>query len=148
MHSGNEPKDTIQKNQLLECQFGSVSYQEHEIIHFADGIYGFEQYKQFLLWENSKYVPFQWLICLENPKLVFPVVDPILFYPDYLPNIDHKGGVPVLLAVVTIGETTENVTANLRAPIIIDVKNRIGRQAILTDTKYPLRYRIIKNNNG
>ena len=92
------------------------------------------------------------LICdlrsLDDPQVSFVVVPPGEFFDDYTPEIDDET-VSVLdvesaddllvLALVTLGETAETATANLRAPLLVNHRNRRAAQAILDDPELPMK---------
>lgn len=143
MHPEDQTISAVGCSRILECQFGQIAYADEDTLTFSEGLFGFSQYHRFLLWDDSQYVPFRWLISLDNPHLVFPVIDPRIACPDYDPKINSGEKWDSLLAVVTIGDSKESVTMNLRAPILVDDTSRSGKQVILTDTEYPLRYHVI-----
>jgi flagellar assembly factor FliW len=129
--------------QVLVCDFGNIPFDEKETISFPEGLYGFEGYSRYILWKNESTLPFRWLICVENPRLMFPVVDPKMVNPEYSPRIGSEDPAGDLFAIVTIGDSVESVTVNLQAPVVIDGQARLGKQVILTDANYPIRYRVI-----
>lgn len=140
-----EPVDVVNEKLLIECPFGQIEYTEEDVLSFPDGLYGYDQHREFLVWNEKKFIPFQWLISLENPELMFPVVDPKLICPDYDPNHRHTFEWDTMLVVVTMGDSVESVTANLRAPILLSTGKNVAKQVILTDTNYPLQYRVMKS---
>jgi len=46
----------------------------------------------------------------------------------------------ILLAIVTIHQDPFSVSVNLRAPIVINTKRKIGKQIVLEDPLYPIQY--------
>jgi len=136
-NSKNESAD----KKILETRLGNVEYTDNDIVRFPEGLYGYEEYKRYIIFQHEDYVPFSWLLSIDPPGLMFPIVDPKLIVPDYNPKINGGQSIgDVMLVIVTIGSENGNVTANLRAPVLIDSKIREGRQVILTDSSYPLRY--------
>ena len=134
--------------ELTSQRFGTLEFEEEELLHFP-GLPGFPEAKRFLVREHDRETPLAWLICADAPELAFVVVDPWLFAPDYRPvfeSHDWEGlGVSQqdALQVLVIAQPDEHgVTLNLAAPLLIGVEKRLGRQAILTDTRYPTRHRV------
>jgi flagellar assembly factor FliW len=121
----------------FECRLGRIEYGSDRILIFAEGIYGFEKEFRYVLWDDDRFSPFRWLISETNPEIMFPVLDPRLVVPEYAPPEDPN--TDSILAIVTLGGS-EPVTLNLRAPILFSSKSRKGKQAILADSDYPLRY--------
>jgi flagellar assembly factor FliW len=107
------------------------------VLSFAEGIYGFEKESRYVLWDDDRFMPFRWLISENNPDIMFPVLDPRLVVPEFTPPWDDPN-LDMMLAIVTLGGS--DVTMNLRAPILFSSKTRMGKQAILADGDYPLRY--------
>lgn len=140
--------DGTGRHRMIESQFGEITYDHTDVIRFPDGLFGYDQYKRYLVWEDEQYRPFRWLICLENPTLIFPVVDPMLICPDYRTHLNDVNGATTVLAIVTIGESIDRVTANLRAPVVIEEESRTGKQLILMNTNLSLRYRIVSQPSG
>ena len=63
---------------------GEVKYEASDIIQFEDGIYGFEDKKQFILVGISDTeLPFQWLQSLDDEQLSFIVTTPFAFHSEY-----------------------------------------------------------------
>jgi flagellar assembly factor FliW len=117
--------------------------------HFAAGLYGFAEARDFAL------VPvgpegLWWLQSCEAPGLVLLVADPFRFFPDYAPDVPdaevaqlggevpgRRGRAPAvgdvaLFAVVTLpGAGAATASANLRAPLVVDTRARRGRQVVL-----------------
>ena len=51
---------------------------------------------------------------------------------------------PALLAIVTLASGHSGIEKflNLRAPLFIDARRKLGAQVVLADANYPLRYRL------
>lgn len=127
------------------------------VIHFPEGIYGFEDVKDFvLLQEDEKKVI--WSLQAANDACTrLIVIDPFLAAPKYRPKLsadDLKAlGNPnaddlCWLAVAVIRKKLEDSVVNLKSPIVANVKSHMGRQVILEDGDYPLRYRLFAKNGG
>ena len=147
MTQSEEPYSKKGNKQVVECPLGNIEYDEEGALFFPEGLYGYDQYNRFLIWSQEKFFPFEWLVCLEEPTLIFPVIDPMVVISDYNPRgIDGESS-NTIRVIVTMGSSVETVTANLRAPIIISREKNQAKQVILTDSLYPLRYPVIKQPN-
>ncbi len=134
---------------------GTVQVEEKQIINFVNGLYGFEEYHRFAIIE-AEYQPFYWLQSLDESNLAFIIVDPFLIVNDYELDIDDDAlseiGIDspedvVLFAIITIPADGSAVTANLQGPIVINRKNNIALQVILSDSKWTTKHNIIKGLN-
>lgn len=131
--------------------------EEKIIIHFPEGIYGFEEVKDFILLQEDD-ARFLWsLQAADSPYPSLIVVDPSLIMPGYAPKLQARErrllGNPAeedlcWLAVAVIRKKLEDSVVSLKSPLVINVKNRVGLQVILEDGDYPLRYRLFAETRG
>lgn len=140
--------------QLNTKHFGLINIDENGILDFPEGIPGFESTKRFvLLGKDEKESPFQWLQGVDNSDLALVVIDPKLFKPDYLVDVDDdqveilniKDANSVLvLSIVVVPEDISKMTANLKAPILINTENRKGKQVVVDKGDYQIRHYIME----
>jgi flagellar assembly factor FliW len=122
---------------------GEVEYTEDDIIEFVDPMYGFDDKKNFLLIANIEPdLPFHWLQSLDDKTLTFVVTDPFLFVEKYDFELDdftvEQLGINsiedlMVYTTVIIPEEVENITINLKSPIILNTKKRTAKQVILNE---------------
>lgn len=116
-----------------------------DLVSDLPGFPGLRRFVLVQLDENGMLFDFR---SLEDPEVRFVVVPSIVFFPDYAPEIDeasvaqleiHSPEDAWLLLIVTVAESREDSTANLRAPLIINVATRAAGQIVLADEHQPLR---------
>lgn len=139
---------------ILTEKFGEISIDENLIFDFLEPIIGYDSLKKYVLVEHSENSAFKWLQSVEEPSLAFPVTSPAFFDIDYqfeIPTekaekIDlHSVESLISLNIVTIpSQNPKKATINLLAPIIINAANRQGMQIILSNSNYPVRYPLFK----
>lgn len=132
----------------------NIVYAKDDIISFPKGIPGFNNSTEFVIIQTPEFAPFEWLVCTDKEtKLRFAIINPMLFRPDYSPNIEkeqiedleiEKPEDVLLYAIVTIKKNPAESTANLVGPVIINKTKRIGKQIIIDDTKYTTKENIIR----
>lgn len=134
--------------------FGEVDITEDKIITFEEGLLGFEEYKDFTLLynnEDGKKCNVSWLQSMDEEKLAFPVIMPFLVKEDYKPIINEgilqnlgelNDDNLVVLLTISVPKDITNMTANLKAPLIINSDLRKGYQAIVENQDYAIKYRI------
>jgi flagellar assembly factor FliW len=81
------------------------------------------------------------------------MLNPMVVYPEYAPNIS-KAQVEglnlcdtedVLMYVfVTVAENPSDSTMNLMAPIVINTKEKVGKQVILDNSPYSTREPVVR----
>ncbi len=121
------------------------------VLELARPLVGFPQLSRFALARLSDDGVICDLRSLEDPDVSFVVVPPGAFFDDYAPEIDDElvealsietADDVFILVIVTLGDTPESATANLRAPVVVNHRSRQAAQAILDDpalaTKAPL----------
>ncbi|MFQ5828076.1 MAG: flagellar assembly protein FliW [Candidatus Methylomirabilia bacterium] len=124
---------------LRSPKLGPVSFRTDDVIHFPEGIPGFETLNKFLLVTRTECEPFIFLTSLERPEIALPLLPPTLVQPGWAPPFAPSGpGDLAWYAVVIIAPNATAIMPNLRAPILIDLRDRIGRQVLLDDDNAPL----------
>ena len=130
--------------------FGTMAYTPEEVITFAEGIFGFEENKQYLLirFENEN----NGLLCLQNLEdthLAFIVANPFVFLPEYHPQpsaadleklAPSSDEVLLFYNICVIQEDIERSTMNLRCPVMINGETRKAVQVILEDDRYAFKH--------
>jgi len=140
-----------QTNEDLTIVVGSTRFEEFEvpqrsIIEFPSGLIGFPKEKKYVVVEHKP--PFSWLHSIDNPGLAFVIVDGLEFGDSYQvkpplgdKEIDLKEEDEfAMLVIVTVRPDPTMTTANLKAPVFVNLRNRLGLQLILDDQRYSTRF--------
>lgn len=129
-------------------RFGKVQIESNDLLTFSEGVLGFNDLKSFVLLDDPNDDIFAWLQSTENAAIAFPVLEPELFSASYkvqLAKTDFEAlkmstlDGAKLFSIVTIPEDPTLMTANLKAPIVINVSQRIARQCVLQDNSLAIR---------
>ena len=130
--------------------FSTITIEPSEIITFASELPGFPEAKQFVLLPFGEGVPFWSFQSIDQPECAFIVTNPFWIDPDYVfeltdsakeqLSIEETAQVAVY-TTVTLREPFQESTTNLRAPFVMETKQRLAKQIILEDT-YPNRQKI------
>mgnify|MGYP000970984536 CR=1 FL=1 len=141
--------------QLNTAHFGDIEISEEEIINFPEGIPGFEDNKKYVLIGNeSNEAVFFWLQSIDSPELCFVVTDPFMVYDGYTVDVADEDvellGITdsnnvLTLTIVIIPENMNEIRVNLKAPILINVEKKTGKQIIQKNDNLPIRYYLRKN---
>lgn len=138
----------------LETKYnGTITIGENEKILFEQGIPAFEDETEFVLLPLQEGTPFFVLQSTKTVDVAFIVIDPFQYVPNYeieLPNatieqlgIEKKEDVAIF-TILTIREPFTETTANLQAPVVINVKKRKGKQLVMSASPYKTRHAIFK----
>jgi len=139
---------------LLQTKhFGEIEIAENNIIKFESGLPGFEMLKEFTLIDsNDETTPFKWLQCVNEPQMAFAVANPFMIIKDYdfelseeaVSKLDIKKIEDVAVyVIVVVPDDIKQMSMNLKAPLIINIRNKEGAQIILDTDKYTVRHYII-----
>lgn len=145
-------------------RFGAVSLTSEDVIHFPEGLLGFNELRRFVLLDDPSDEIFAWLQSCEEPGIAFPLLEPELFTSGYAIqltkhdletlNLNSHAGTRSF-AIITIPQDPTQMTANLKAPIVINVEKRLARQCVLQDNSLAIRepiftrlqQRVVQNPN-
>lgn len=121
-----------------------------DLVSFPYGLPGFETCRAFAVFA-AEAAPFQWLTAVDGPEASFLTVDPRRVLPDYryaltphdLDRLGARADSPLLWLAIVCLEADGAVSANLRAPIVINPETMKGLQVMPQDCLYPLRHVIV-----
>ncbi len=143
--------------QIETRRFGTIEVDDDEVFGVPHGIPGFPALQRVTLLGAGPSDPnapegvedhsLFWIQDLDDGDLAFLCVVPWIAFPDYDIDIDEKSlgiddeaDVRVLSLLTTRREDGEStMTANLRAPLVVDVRRRRLQQVILSDSRWPIR---------
>lgn len=138
----------------MDSQLENLVYSPDDVVTFSDGIPGFDQNKEFVIVKDENYEPFEWLVSTDGSGLRFAMLNPMIVYPEYSPNISKPQieglGLEtpediLMYVIVTIGQDPTNSTLNLMGPVIINTAKKIARQIILENSDYGTKEPIVRN---
>ncbi len=134
---------------VKSTRFGDLEVTEDQIIDFPYGIPGFPDEKRFVFLDYQPDSPFYFLQSAIEPNLTFLLIDPFSFFNDYEFALDDDAAAeiglsrdnpPSVFNIATVKGGLETMTANLLAPVVINARDRKGRQIVLEKTDYPTRF--------
>jgi len=129
-------------------RFGPCTYTEAEVITFPWGLPGFANLRQFLVLSVPGQDGFIWMQSLDEVKVALPLCDPWSLFDDYeahLPQYAKESlgiGAPddfCIMCVCVVGKGAAQMTINLLAPVVINLKTRMGRQITLENQTYSVQ---------
>ncbi|WP_282033775.1 flagellar assembly protein FliW [Metabacillus indicus] len=137
---------------VIETKYhGTVDVNEGEQLTFEHGIPGFLEEKSFILLPLEKDSSFYILQSVQSPSTAFVVTSPFFFFKDYefeideaskeTLSIDSEKDVEVYV-ILTVTDPFNASTANLQGPVIINRKQKTGKQLILSGTDYTTKHRL------
>jgi flagellar assembly factor FliW len=129
-------------------RFGPVEIAPEDILLFSRGVIGFEEHRHWVLLADESSDSVAWLQSLTAAEVALPMVSPRRFDPSYRVLITAHQLTPLELAVldrafvlVVLSQSESSLTINLRAPIVLNLDRRIGRQ-LVTSTEEQIQMAI------
>ena len=138
-------------------RFGAVEVDDDAIITFTQPILGFQEYRRFVLLPGPENSPLKWLQSTDSGDLAFIVMDPRTVVPDYEVRIGAQEMAELaadtfeeleVYTLVVVPQDRTQVRTNLKAPILINPRQRLGKQTILDRSKYPIQFFLSQAQGG
>ncbi len=133
---------------IQTSRFGRVEFQTEDVLTFPEGLLGFADLRKFVLLDDPSDEIFAWLQSCEALDIAFPVLEPELFSEAFKITLS-KNDLELMqmktleraryFCIVTIPDDPTQMTANLKAPIIVNRDARIARQCVLQDNNLAIR---------
>lgn len=126
----------------------AVAFTDSHEITFVQPIPGFPGLRRFILVRLDDDSDISELRSIERPEVRFVVAAPAIFFSDYAIELDERDcndlGLStaedaLILVVLTLGAEAASSTANLLAPVVINVRTRTAAQVILTGSEWSVR---------
>ena len=133
-------------------RFGDIEVPDDTILVFENGLPGFPDCTRFVVLDHDRDTPLKWLQCVERTEVAFLIVEPEqvlssyeLVVPDTVLNQLEwtEGDDPNhVAAFVILHMDGDQLTANLRAPIVVNIAKRRAHQLILEDSSISMQHSI------
>jgi flagellar assembly factor FliW len=133
---------------ILSTRFGLIQASETDVILIPEGLLGFRSFNQFIHLSDPVASGLSWLQSVTAPELAFGLVAPPLAVGDY--RIELRQGDraaleldderSALVYVILNRAEGGGLTVNLQGPLVFNPIRRLGRQLVLTSSRYPVRY--------
>ncbi|HLT22171.1 MAG TPA: flagellar assembly protein FliW [Bacteriovoracaceae bacterium] len=134
-------------------RFGELEVNPGDVLTFAEGLLGFENLKKYFVVDPGDSTLILWLQSTEDEKVAFPIIEPKIFKPDYIAKLlpaDLNGleleslSNAKLYSILTIPSNVVEMSANLKAPLVINSDKKVGKQIVLQDSKLSVKHEMYK----
>jgi flagellar assembly factor FliW len=134
-------------------RFGELEVNPTDIITFAEGLLGFEHLKKYFVVDPGDSTLILWLQSTEEEKVAFPIIEPKIFKPDYIAKLlpADLNGLELdsitnakLYSILTIPANVTEMSANLKAPVLINSARKVGKQIVLQDSKLSVKHEMYR----
>lgn len=133
---------------LETTRFGKIQVDPNDIITFTQPILGFQEFRRYILLPGPS-DHLTWLQSTDSGELAFILIDPRSVMPEYqvelrppeLAELAVTDASELLVfTLVVVPHDPSQIRTNLRAPILISAKHRLGKQTILEHSPYPIQF--------
>lgn len=122
---------------IYTTRFGTLRIEGEDIIRFPEGLLGLRDCRNWVLLADAENDSLGWLQSTSRPDIAMAVVSPRCFVPTYQLRLAKSELTPLQLGevseaqvLVVVGKNDHAITLNLKAPLVINLQDRIGRQVI------------------
>ncbi|WP_342576263.1 flagellar assembly protein FliW [Paenibacillus sp. FSL M8-0142] len=126
-------------------RFGPIHITEEQVITFIGPVLGFNGLDKYVIIQSEdKQHPFEFLQSIEDENLTFIVTDPFIFFKEYEFQLDPhwievlgvQSEEEVQVMAIVTARSAEDITCNLKAPIVLNRDRNIAAQIILDHGNY------------
>jgi flagellar assembly factor FliW len=132
--------------EIRTTRFGTVEIEPNDVIYFPTGMMGLDGCFQWVLLADSQNEALGWLQSTTRAEIALAVVSPRRFVPDYQVRIARSELGPLALEhaqdahiLVVVSKHEQSITLNLKAPLVINLERRLGRQ-VISNGDQPVQY--------
>jgi flagellar assembly factor FliW len=125
---------------ITTTRFGTVTIAEEDVLTFADGLIGMEDCRRWAILADAQNSALGWMQSLDRPAVAFAVVSPRRFVPGYQIRVSRREIEPLGLEepndaqiLVIVSQSGGALALNLKAPLVIHLEERLGRQIVARD---------------
>jgi flagellar assembly factor FliW len=140
--------------QIATTHFGPVEIEIDDILVFPRGIVAFEDCRHWVLLSDEENPALAWLQSVSRPEVALPVVSPRRFAPEYSVHVGRGQILPLeftqfdqVYVLAVVSSSDGDLTLNLKAPLIINLDRRLGRQVITNDDQ-PVAMPLVQAASG
>ena len=135
--------------QLETTRFGALDIDPDTVITLTQPIIGFQDYRRYVLLPGPEGSALSWLQSTESGELAFLLMDPKRLFSDYAIQLGAHdlselavGAVEELdiYTLVVVPDDPSQVRTNLKAPVLFNPKQRLGKQVVLEKSDYPIQF--------
>ncbi|MDR1135022.1 MAG: flagellar assembly protein FliW [Clostridiales Family XIII bacterium] len=131
--------------------FGVIEFDENAVYSFPRGVYGFEDVDSFVAFMHEEDgFSFVYLQAVKSQTPCFLVFSPWELLHAYAPEVEKDDlaslGVEsckdlIFLTIATVPpDDIRQLSINIKSPVVLNPKSMIGRQVILLNDDYPVKY--------
>ncbi len=133
---------------IVTTRFGLIQASDSEVIRIPDGLVGFRSFTHFVHFPDPVVAGLTWLQSVTAPELAFGLIAPPLAVSEF--RIELRPGDraaleleeerAALVYVILNRGDGGGLTVNLQGPLVFNPVRRLGRQLVLTSSRYAVKF--------
>lgn len=141
----------------IVTEFGEFNINENDIIHFENGIYGFEDVHEYVLINHDEHGTIMTLQPVEGNVPQFVLLDPFAVMHTYAPRLSkadleltgcESEGDLKYLVIAVVKENYRETVVNLKSPIVLNPITHTARQVIVENNDYSMQHPVFDEKGG
>lgn len=133
---------------IVSTRFGLIPASDSDLVRMPEGLVGFRSQTLFIHWPDPQVAGLTWLQSATAPEVAFGLVPPPMAVGDYkvelrpgdLAALELDDERSALVYVILNRGEGGGLTVNLQGPLVFNAARRLGRQLVLTSSRYAVRY--------
>lgn len=135
--------------ELITSRFGTLEVDPAAVLTFTQPIIGFQEYRRFVLLPGPPESVVRWLQSTDSGDLAFLLMDPRQVAPEYHVNLPAHELTELAVSseeelevytLLVVPDDPARIRTNLKAPVLINPRQRLGKQTILDRSDYPIQF--------
>ena len=129
-------------------RFGRLDVDPKDRLLFPAGILGLEDCRDWVVLADAENDALGWLQSGSRREIALPVVSPRRFVPSFQLRVAKSELAPLELTtladaqvLVIVGKNEAGITLNLKAPLVVNLAQRLGRQ-VIANNDYPIQFEL------
>ncbi len=135
--------------EIQSTRFGTVEIADDDVIRFAEGLPGFQECHAWVLLADGRNATLAWLQSVDHAEVAFAVVSPSRYVAGYRLHVARRELEPLEIkdlhaarVLVILGKSGRSLTLNLKAPLVINLDRRLGRQ-VIANGDLPVQHEVL-----
>ena len=137
--------------EVKTTRFGNVEVADAALIRFPAGLPGLSDCTTWVLLADAHNEALGWLQSTQCEEVALAVVSPARFVPDYQLRVGRTelgeslcDRIDDLHVLAVVGKNERGITLNLKAPLVIDLEEGVGRQ-VIANGDLPVQYELVSS---
>ena len=135
--------------QIQTTRFGELTVDPDAVLTFTQPVIGFPEHRRYVLLDGPEGSSLFWLQSTEQGDLAFLLMNPRDVAKDYRVQMDQHELTELAVSsadelevftLLVVPDDRSKIRTNLKAPVLINRKHRLGKQTVLERSDYPIQF--------